>query len=74
MGTINSSNYTNIYQQDYEAKCMAAANEALKLANSNKVKEQKYLHYDHYTHKRRFNYTSENIEEELQKDKNAYHR
>lgn len=71
--SINSQNYvTNPSQEDYDFKCLMAAHEALKLANSNKVKEEKYLQYDHFTHKRRFDYTSDIQEDRLHKDSNTY--
>lgn len=53
----NYSGYTDEFS-DAEMKIMMAANESLRLANSNLIKEEKFRQYDHYTHKKKFDYTS----------------
>ncbi len=46
-----------------DVKLLVASSEALKLAHSNKIKEEKYQQYEHiYTHKKRFDYTSESYD------------
>jgi hypothetical protein len=42
---------------------LVASNSSLRLAHVNKVKEEKFQQYEHmYTHKKRYDYTSESYD------------